>query len=96
MGRNAPEIRRPPARRFAPRRLPHQAVQNLGGVARDSTRGLQLMNEVLELGPQAPTRLPRPDFRAEQAASASAPNIFEQNGTPYAPLPPSARTQETM
>ncbi|KAJ7656386.1 GC-rich sequence DNA-binding factor-like protein-domain-containing protein [Mycena polygramma] len=68
-----------------------EKVQNMGGVARGFTRGLQLMNNAIELGPDAPTRLPRPDFRAEQA---SAPNTPGRNGTPRAPPRPSARTQE--
>ncbi|KAJ7625563.1 GC-rich sequence DNA-binding factor-like protein-domain-containing protein [Roridomyces roridus] len=68
-----------------------EKVQNMGGVARGFTRGLQLMNKAIELGPDAPTKLARPDFRGEMAsASASAP------GTPVsrAPARPSARTQE--
>ncbi|KAJ6498166.1 GC-rich sequence DNA-binding factor-like protein-domain-containing protein [Mycena vitilis] len=70
-----------------------EKVQNMGGVARGFTRGLQLMNRAIELGPDAPTRLPRPDFRAEQA-SASAPGTPGRNGTPRVPPRPSARTQE--
>ncbi|KAF7356333.1 Tuftelin-interacting protein 11 [Mycena venus] len=68
-----------------------EKVQNMAGVSRGFTRGLQLMNKAIELGPDAPTRLPRPDFRAEQA---SAPNTPGRNGTPRAPPRPSARTQE--
>ncbi|KAJ7463399.1 GC-rich sequence DNA-binding factor-like protein-domain-containing protein [Mycena galericulata] len=70
-----------------------EKVQNMAGVARGFTRGLQLMNKAIELGPDAPARLPRPDFRAEQAM-ASAPNTPVRNGTPRAPPRPSARTQE--
>ncbi|KAI0091465.1 GC-rich sequence DNA-binding factor-like protein-domain-containing protein [Irpex rosettiformis] len=46
-------------------------VQNMPGVARGFTRGLQLMNEAIELGPNAPTQLPRPDFRAASPTPAS-------------------------
>ncbi|KAJ7180967.1 GC-rich sequence DNA-binding factor-like protein-domain-containing protein [Mycena filopes] len=66
-------------------------VQNMTGVARGFTRGLQLMNKAIELGPDAPTRLVRPDYRAEQAvASGSAPSTPKRNGPPR----PAARTQE--
>ncbi|KAJ7714737.1 GC-rich sequence DNA-binding factor-like protein-domain-containing protein [Mycena metata] len=73
-----------------------EKVHNMGGVARGFTRGLQLMNKAIELGPEAPTRLPRVDYRAEQAAygSGSAPGTPGRNGTPRAPPRPSARTQE--
>ncbi|KAF7983380.1 hypothetical protein HWV62_22381 [Athelia sp. TMB] len=36
-------------------------VRALPGVGAGFTRGLQLMNTAIELGPEAPTRLPRPD-----------------------------------
>ncbi|OBZ73835.1 Tuftelin-interacting protein 11 [Grifola frondosa] len=36
-------------------------VQSMPGVAQGFTRGLQLMNKAIELGPDAATRLPRPD-----------------------------------
>lgn len=42
-------------------------VQTMSGVSRGFTRGLQLMNKAIELGPDAPTRLPRPDYTSEQA-----------------------------
>lgn len=44
-------------------------VQNLPGVAQGFTRGLQLMNKAIELGPNAPTQLPRPDFRSSAPTS---------------------------
>lgn len=37
-------------------------MQSMPGIAQGFTRGLQLMNKALELGPDAPTRLPRPDY----------------------------------
>jgi tuftelin-interacting protein 11 len=40
-------------------------VQNMPGVAHGFTRGLQLMNKAIELGPDAPTHLPRPEHRRE-------------------------------
>jgi tuftelin-interacting protein 11 len=68
-------------------------VQNLSGVSRGFTRGLQLMNTAIELGPNAPTQLARPDFRAELAAS-NAPSRYNGKGTPRAAPRPSARTHE--
>ncbi|KAF7356308.1 Tuftelin-interacting protein 11 [Mycena venus] len=56
-----------------------QKVQNMAGVTLGFTRALQLMKKAIEPGPDASTRLPRPDFRAEQA-SASAPNTPERKG----------------
>ncbi len=45
-------------------------VQSMPGVSRGFTCGLQLMNKALELGPDAPTRLPKPDFLAEAPSNA--------------------------
>ncbi|PCH36375.1 TFP11-domain-containing protein [Wolfiporia cocos MD-104 SS10] len=63
-------------------------VQAMPGVARGFTRGLQLMNKAIELGPDAPTRLPRPDHRASPS----------REGSPMPKQPASkprpARTQE--
>jgi tuftelin-interacting protein 11 len=42
-------------------------VLALRGVQKGFTRGLQLMNEAIELGADAPTKLRRPDIKAEQA-----------------------------
>ncbi|RDB23676.1 hypothetical protein Hypma_009153 [Hypsizygus marmoreus] len=71
-----------------------EAVQNLSGVSRGFTRGLQLMNKAIELGPDAPTQLARPDFRAEQSAPGT-PVRNGAKGTPKAAPPrPSARTHE--
>lgn len=68
-----------------------EKVQNMTGVNRGFTRGLQLMNKAIELGPDAPTQLPHPDFRAEH----STPSTPVRNGTKTATKPrPSARTQE--
>ncbi|KAG6335733.1 hypothetical protein ID866_3357 [Astraeus odoratus] len=47
-------------------------VQNMPGVARGFTRGLQLVNTAIELGPDAPTKLARPDWRTELATVAAA------------------------
>ncbi|KAG5350269.1 hypothetical protein C0989_011837 [Termitomyces sp. Mn162] len=71
-----------------------ESVQAMPGVGRGFTRGLQLMNKAIELGPNAPTQLARPDFRAELAA-ASTP---VRNGTNAAsikgPQRPSALAHE--
>jgi len=53
-------------------------VQTMSGVSHGFTRGLQLMNKAIELGPDAPSRLPRPDHLAEQQTPASP----RRNGTP--------------
>ncbi|KAF7327485.1 Tuftelin-interacting protein 11 [Mycena kentingensis (nom. inval.)] len=66
-------------------------VLDIPGISRGFTRGLQLMNKAIELGPEAPTLLLRPDYRAELASA---------NSTGRSPAPgsalrrPSARTQE--
>lgn len=67
-----------------------EAIQNMPGVSRGFTRGLQLMNKAIELGPDAPTQLLRPDFRAEISA-LSTPT---RNVTTKVPPRPSARTHE--
>lgn len=45
------------------------------GVAQGFTRGLQLMNKALELGPDAPTRLPRPDHAVPLAPATPVPTL---------------------
>ncbi|KAF9047173.1 TFP11-domain-containing protein [Hymenopellis radicata] len=57
------------------------------GVERGFTRGLQLMNQAIELGSSAPTKLAKPDFRAE-IAPPPAPS------KKAAPRPSASRTQE--
>ncbi|TBU40977.1 TFP11-domain-containing protein [Dichomitus squalens] len=46
-------------------------IQNTPGVSQGFTRGLQLMNKALELGPDAPTLLPRPDHTVPLSAGAA-------------------------
>ncbi|KAI0924244.1 hypothetical protein AcW2_005176 [Taiwanofungus camphoratus] len=53
-------------------------MQSMPGVAQGFTRGLQLMNKAIELGPDAPTRLPRPDHRAPLATTPTP----SKKGTP--------------
>ena len=65
-------------------------VQAMPGVSRGFTRGLQLMNKAIELGPDAPTRLPRPDHAAEQQIPASP----KRQSTPTAAKVRPTRTQE--
>lgn len=48
-------------------------VLAMSGVSHGFTRGLQLINKALELGPDAPSRLSRPDHLAEKAAVPSSP-----------------------
>ena len=47
-----------------------EALQATPGVSRGFTRGLQLMTKALELGPNASTQLPRPDYTAPLAEAA--------------------------
>lgn len=65
-------------------------VRNMAGVDRGFTRGLQLMNKAIELGPEAPTKLAKPEFLAEIGASSSARTA--RNGAK--PARPSARSVE--
>ncbi|KAI0628035.1 TFP11-domain-containing protein [Trametes polyzona] len=64
-----------------------ERVQNMPGVAQGFTRGLQMMNKAIELGPEAPTRLPRPDHRLT-ATTAPTPSVKAKE------KPRPARTQE--
>ncbi|TFK39878.1 GC-rich sequence DNA-binding factor-like protein-domain-containing protein [Crucibulum laeve] len=70
-----------------------EKVQSMSGVSRGFTRGLQLMNKAIELGPDAPTQLPRPDFRAEISAPSTPTHDGAKNAARL-PARPSARTQE--
>jgi tuftelin-interacting protein 11 len=65
-------------------------VQTMPGVSRGFTRGLQLMNKAIELGPDAPTHLPRPDHAAERQIPASP----KRQGTPTPAKVRPTRTQE--
>jgi tuftelin-interacting protein 11 len=47
-------------------------VLALKGVQKGFTRGLQLMNEAIELGADAPTKLRRPNAKVEQATAAGS------------------------
>ncbi|TFK29732.1 TFP11-domain-containing protein [Coprinopsis marcescibilis] len=68
-----------------------ESISTLSGVNRGFTRGLQLMNRAIELGPEAPTRLVKPDFKAELAVKVStAPTAKAADR----PARMSARTQE--
>lgn len=63
-------------------------VQNMPGVSQGFTRGLQLMNKAIELGPKAATQLPKPDHRAPP--SSPKPVASRQS----TPKPRPSRTQE--
>ncbi|EMD39286.1 hypothetical protein CERSUDRAFT_112934 [Gelatoporia subvermispora B] len=63
-------------------------VRAMPSVAQGFTRGLQLMNKAIELGPDAPTRLPRPEHRPPP----STPPALDAKKAPAKPRP--ARTQE--
>lgn len=47
-----------------------EEVQSMPGVTQGFTRGLQLINKALELGPDAPTKLPKPDHSGLTTPSA--------------------------
>ncbi|KIP04527.1 hypothetical protein PHLGIDRAFT_75791 [Phlebiopsis gigantea 11061_1 CR5-6] len=64
-------------------------VQNMPGIAQGFTRGLQLMNKAIELGPRATTDLPRPGHRP--APPSPKPLATSRQSTPK---PRPARTQE--
>ncbi|KAM6497068.1 GC-rich sequence DNA-binding factor-like domain containing protein [Amanita muscaria] len=70
-----------------------ESVQSIPGVSRGFTRGLQLMNTAMELGPDAPTRLARPDFRAELAAASRQGSPAPSKTSKQRPTP-AVRTQE--
>jgi len=65
-------------------------VRSLPGVNRGFVRGLQLMNKAIEFGPDAPTKLPKPDFRGE----LSEPNSPTRAKNDEKLARPSARTHE--
>lgn len=67
-------------------------VQNIPGVARGFTRGLQLVNTAIELGPDAPKKLKRPDYREELAAAAIGTSTTNVSAPPKKTVP--LRTQE--
>lgn len=67
-------------------------VQNIPGVARGFTRGLQLVNTAIELGPDAPKKLKRPDYREELAAAATGTSATNVSAPPKKTVP--LRTQE--
>ncbi|KAF8845056.1 TFP11-domain-containing protein [Paxillus ammoniavirescens] len=64
-------------------------VLALKGIQKGFTRGLQLMNEAIELGADAPTKLKRPDIKAEQVDDARE---TRKTGTKAQALP--SRAQE--
>ncbi|KAF8906195.1 GC-rich sequence DNA-binding factor-like protein-domain-containing protein [Gymnopilus junonius] len=67
-----------------------EEVRTLPGVNRGFTRGLQLMNKAIELGPDASTKLVKPDFLGELSAPSS-PRPGKEKDKVYKPSP---RTHE--
>jgi tuftelin-interacting protein 11 len=61
----------------------------MAGVSRGFTRGLQLMNKAIELGPDAPTLLPRPERQINGGSPAR-----NGAGTPKLQPRAAARTHE--
>lgn len=58
------------------------------------TKGLQLMNTALELGPDAPTKLPKPDHRSSNRERTQEKGLNGQAKLPSAARPPASRAQE--
>jgi tuftelin-interacting protein 11 len=50
-----------------------EGVQRLQAVEQGFTKGLQMMNHALELGIDAPTKLPKPDHRSGSPGAAAPP-----------------------
>ncbi|KDQ61383.1 hypothetical protein JAAARDRAFT_190163 [Jaapia argillacea MUCL 33604] len=69
-----------------------ESVQEMPRVQEGFTRGLQLMNTAIELGPDAPTRLPRPEYRPSHHLPSSPKQVPSRQGTPKPPR--ASRTQE--
>jgi len=67
-----------------------ESIRNLSGISQGFTRGLQLMNKAIELGPDAPTQLAKPDFLREMTAANSPTRGTKDSTKPR----PSARTHE--
>jgi tuftelin-interacting protein 11 len=65
-----------------------EEVRTIAGIDSGFIRGLQLMNSAIELGPEAPTRLAKPDFLAEIATLSSASVASAK------PIKPSSRSLE--
>ena len=63
----------------------------LKGVQKGFTRGLQLMNEAIELGVDAPSKLRRPDTKAESATATGA-----NKGATKSAAPPSRPLEVTF
>ncbi|KAJ4477684.1 hypothetical protein C8J55DRAFT_489694 [Lentinula edodes] len=56
-------------------------IQSVSGISRGFTRGLRLMNQAIELGPDAPSQLSKPDYRAEQAQHALANSPYSRSSS---------------
>ncbi|KAH8832751.1 GC-rich sequence DNA-binding factor-like protein-domain-containing protein [Flagelloscypha sp. PMI_526] len=60
-----------------------ETVRRYPGVERGFTRGQQLINEALSLGPDAASKLARPDYKAELSRPSSpSSRVGGTNGTP--------------
>lgn len=73
-----------------------EELREYQGVGRGFTRGLQLMNEAIELGPDAPTKLRKPDFKREMDVLAEETKRKVAVGATKASTAPGrpSRTQE--
>ncbi|KAJ3873656.1 hypothetical protein F5051DRAFT_476295, partial [Lentinula edodes] len=56
-------------------------LESVSGISRGFTRGLRLMNQAIELGPDAPSQLSKPDYRAEQAEHALANSPYSRSSS---------------
>lgn len=71
-----------------------QEVLDLPGVTQGFTRGLQLMNKAIELGPEASSKLPRPDHNAPPPPPG--PTNGSRQGTPKTRPTPARHTEITF
>ena len=71
---------------FWNRRVFSETVRNMPAVQKGFTRGLDMMNQAIDLGPDAPSKLPRPDYRL----TSFEPPL----GSAKPPVKMSARVQE--
>lgn len=69
-----------------------EEVQRYPAVEAGFTSGLQMMEQALELGPEASTKLPKPDHKRRRDGSTAAANTPGQKKEPARPLP--SRMQE--
>ncbi|KAJ3524489.1 hypothetical protein NMY22_g10973 [Coprinellus aureogranulatus] len=71
-----------------------ESVRSLPNIERGFRYGLQLMNDAITLGPEAPAKLKKPDFRAELTAKQTPSRTPSARDAEKRPARPSARATE--